>query len=947
MKFLRTLTALTLILSSVNGFAQKKQFDEAYEAADGKNESSGYNFPPAIFETAERVIIEHNYDSTSKTQLFLKTEDGGLRRSKNKMPKSIPFSSVSGRKSTDVLVAQSQQSSLLKNILAVRVHLPNLPYPDYNPAAILFNSSNSLASFYREMSRGRMDITGSVHPEVIELAQTGANTNYCNEFWKINEEADVILRSKGVNLDAYTHVMYFTSAFKPWDYNLPGNEQEQGACSWRGRAEMPGRRLWFNGRTWDWQVALTHEFGHTLGLAHAGTGVPSAADYAGPALSNPAYLDLSDTMGAQPESVRVSPGFNAINKVRLNFISPEELLTATANGQTYTISTVSPPLATAGQPVTLYFKDQYMPEPMYLSYRQPNGFDASLDSKFFSTLSIHTSALDPVYPGNLSIRLANLSVGQTHLTPGGVKIKLINLSAQGATVRIGGTGNEENTCLPSAPTFSLSPIQLDSYGTATVQVSVKNNDGLYCNPSDLILSSAGSAQLSVNFSPEFLRIAPGDSQSSNLTVTHLSGTGNLSYTVNLSGHTSTVTRVSTVTVNQVANPCIARAPSLTLPANFSMLREASADTGLILKNQDSGACAAVPLTLNLQSAGLLAGEFIPATHTLAPGESKTVAMRIRHLNGSGEIAYSVLVKGHSTGMTYLNSSVTVAASSVNPNPVYTVSSPSLKVAPGGDLQVSWKVDQAAANDWVGLFKVGESNYRWFYHVNGLTSGTYSLKAPSEPGTYEFRYLLNNQFILRATSAPITVEASVSVATYAVSSSSLKVAPGGDLQVSWKVDQAAANDWVGLFKVGEANYRWFFHVNGLTSGSYSLQAPSEPGIYEFRYSVNNQYIVKATSAPITIEASVSLAPYTVSSSSLTVAPGADLQVNWKVDQAAANDWVGLFKVGENNYLWFSHVNGLTSGSYSLKAPSEPGTYEFRYSVNNQYIVKATSAPITVR
>jgi len=82
------------------------------------------------------------------------------------------------------------------------------------------------------------------------------------------------------------------------------------------------------------------------------------------------------------------------------------------------------------------------------------------------------------------------------------------------------------------------------------------------------------------------------------------------------------------------------------------------------------------------------------------------------------------------------------------------------VTPGGQLSVSWIAPSATHGDWIGLFKVGDPNTsyggRWWKYTDGATSGTLALSAPMEPGQYEFRYLLDDDFIDVVRSSPVRV-----------------------------------------------------------------------------------------------------------------------------------------------------------------------------------------------
>jgi hypothetical protein len=78
------------------------------------------------------------------------------------------------------------------------------------------------------------------------------------------------------------------------------------------------------------------------------------------------------------------------------------------------------------------------------------------------------------------------------------------------------------------------------------------------------------------------------------------------------------------------------------------------------------------------------------------------------------------------------------------------------VEAGGTMHVSWTAPAARAGDWIAVFRVG-GNYddNWWGETNGATSGTLTVSAPTRPGQYEFRYLVDG---LRevARSSPVTV-----------------------------------------------------------------------------------------------------------------------------------------------------------------------------------------------
>jgi len=80
---------------------------------------------------------------------------------------------------------------------------------------------------------------------------------------------------------------------------------------------------------------------------------------------------------------------------------------------------------------------------------------------------------------------------------------------------------------------------------------------------------------------------------------------------------------------------------------------------------------------------------------------------------------------------------------------------------------------------------------------------------------------------------------------------------------------------------------------------------------------------------------------------TVAAGERLIVSWVVSLESGFDWIGLYKVGTDNfsYLDWKYTSGLT-GAATFNAPTLPGNYEFRYLPMDDYDDFARTATVTV-
>ena len=283
---------------------------------------------------------------------------------------------------------------------------------------------------------------------------------------------------------------------------------------------------------------------------------------------------------------------------------------------------------------------------------------------------------------------------------------------------------------------------------------------------------------------------------------------------------------------------------------------------------------------------------------------------------------------------------------------YTLAARPASVNTGDTIFVDWNAPPSSSStDWIGLFKVGAADtaFSWSNATGGAASGTFSTAAPSEPGSYEFRYFLNGGSTKVATSNPITV---VQPQVYTLTPSATTVTPGAAMTISWTAPAGRpGTDWIGLFRVGgiDSSYIWWRYTGGAAAGTLNLNAPMEAGSYEFRYYLNNGFTLGVRSATVVVDAGGGGGTHSVTSSASSVAPGGALSVSWTAPAGSSGrDWISLFKVGDPNtaYGWWSYTGGALSGTFNLTAPLATGQYEFRYLLDNGYTSVAKSGAITV-
>ncbi|ASM75081.1 VWA domain-containing protein [Pseudosulfitobacter pseudonitzschiae] len=271
--------------------------------------------------------------------------------------------------------------------------------------------------------------------------------------------------------------------------------------------------------------------------------------------------------------------------------------------------------------------------------------------------------------------------------------------------------------------------------------------------------------------------------------------------------------------------------------------------------------------------------------------------------------------------------------SVEPEPEpkqeVSVSAPKTVVA-GTLFDVSWS-EALNPRDLVLIALVGsEADAKSSYlPVRDDTEG--KLTAPSEPGLYEVRYRLDEGRVILA-SAPVEVVAADVSVTAPVS-----VVAGTVFDVSWS-ETLNARDLVLIAPVGsEADAKLsYLPVRDDIEGK--LTAPSEPGLYEVRYRLDEGRVILASAPVEVVAADVSV------TAPVSVVAGTVFDVSWS-ETLNARDLVLIAPVGSEADAKLSYLPVRDDIEGKLTAPSEPGLYEVRYRLDEGRVILA-SAPVEV-
>ncbi|MDF3362753.1 VWA domain-containing protein [Sulfitobacter sp. Ks41] len=253
-------------------------------------------------------------------------------------------------------------------------------------------------------------------------------------------------------------------------------------------------------------------------------------------------------------------------------------------------------------------------------------------------------------------------------------------------------------------------------------------------------------------------------------------------------------------------------------------------------------------------------------------------------------------------------------------PDATISGPET-VTTGAAFEIEWG-SPIHPRDMVTILPVGtkEGATGPYRRVGDKTTG--QLTAPAEPGLYELRYILNEGAKTLATAPIEVVEAEIGISGPGTARAETEV------EVSWS-STIHPRDMIALLPMGakEGETGQYFRAGDRTQGS--LKVPSEPGLYEIRYILNEGL---RTLANVPLEVVPANAPMDAGaglSAPETAAPGASITVSWTGGGSGADQRIALARKDQPEFAWITAQKIAEDKSLTLTMPEEPGLYELRF------------------
>ncbi len=202
------------------------------------------------------------------------------------------------------------------------------------------------------------------------------------------------------------------------------------------------------------------------------------------------------------------------------------------------------------------------------------------------------------------------------------------------------------------------------------------------------------------------------------------------------------------------------------------------------------------------------------------------------------------------------------------------------------------------------------NYTYTRRGNPLT-----LRAPSDPGTYEVRYILGrgNKLLAKTTIEIKAVTASVQAAVTANVAS--------EFEVSWQGPDNKS-DYIAIARPDQKPGSQVNYTYTKKGSPLKVRAPSDPGTYEVRYILGrgNKLLAKTT---IEIKA-VTAKVHPPASANVNT----EFKVKWE-GPGYKSDYISIARPDQRPRSYVTYTYTSRGNPVKLKAPKKPGTYEVRY------------------
>jgi Ca-activated chloride channel family protein len=246
-------------------------------------------------------------------------------------------------------------------------------------------------------------------------------------------------------------------------------------------------------------------------------------------------------------------------------------------------------------------------------------------------------------------------------------------------------------------------------------------------------------------------------------------------------------------------------------------------------------------------------------------------------------------------------------------------------------EVTW-TGPANKEDYISVARLDQSPGSSVSYTYTREGSPLKVRAPSDPGTYEVRYILGRGSRLLAKT---TIEINAVTAT-------VQAPPAADMgsafEVTW-TGPANKEDYISVARLDQSPGSSVSYTYTREGSPLKVRAPSDPGTYEVRYILGRgskllaktTVTINAVSAQVTCPASAKV--------------NAEVPVSWN-GPGYSKDFICISKPDQRPGSYVAYQYTKRGNPVKIKTPKQPGSYEVRYMLGRGNKVLAKT-PITIK
>lgn len=259
------------------------------------------------------------------------------------------------------------------------------------------------------------------------------------------------------------------------------------------------------------------------------------------------------------------------------------------------------------------------------------------------------------------------------------------------------------------------------------------------------------------------------------------------------------------------------------------------------------------------------------------------------------------------------SAVETARAEAMSEPAAELSAPGT-VAVAERIEVSW-IGPGNRDDFISIARPNQAPGAYLERTLVREGNPLKVWSPSDPGTYEVRYVVGRGARLLA-----RIPLEVAGVTAGVDAAG-PVDAAAWIEVKWE-GPAREGDYISLARADQVPGASVSRASVKDGNPLKVRAASDPGEYEVRYVLarGNRLLAKApvTIAPVTAEIRAPAAAMA----------GTELVVPWQ-GPGYPEDFVSVARADQPPAAHLNFISVRKGNPAKLRAPKEPGTYEVRY------------------